>query len=62
MINRMLLHYSRVLIIVFMFNIISYAFITKHYGIGNSTVGDIKRNMSKLEVFKNNRRYGHEES
>ena len=25
--------------------------ITKHYGIGKSTVRDIKRNKSKLEVF-----------
>ena len=26
----------------------------KHYGIGKSTVGDIKINKSKLEVFKKN--------
>ena len=29
-------------------------FITKHYRIGKSTVGDIKRNKSMLEVFKKN--------
>ena len=33
---------------------LSYYSLITNYGIGKSTVGDIKRNKSKLEVFKKN--------